>query len=340
MSIEIESDIRFDSAAKGICGGIEKYLRALPGGIKEKVQEIRLRVNRPVSVCCAGSVYFLNADGRITCCPGPQNVIARRNDLDESFRNICGYSIYSHENEIKNGYITICGGHRVGIGGTAVLHDGRVSGMKDISSVNIRIAREIIGCADKLLDEIKGAMPCGLLVAGAPSSGKTTILRDIARQLSCGKRGSVKKVTVVDERGEIAGTYLGVPQNDLGFCCDVLDGYPKAEGILQAVRSLSPEFIICDELGTDAETAAVEQGLNAGAVIIASIHAGSIEELLKRKQAVALLETGAFARVAMLGGCKPGEITKIYKAGDLLAKAAGRADSYNGGNARGVYGIA
>ena len=335
------SGSRFDSASKALCDRIKKCLKSLPDDIKNQTQELRLRVNKPVSVCCTNGIYFLTQTGRLTCCPDSDMMLADKDDIDESFRNICSYSIYSHQNEIKNGYITLCGGHRVGISGTAVFREGTVTGMRDISSINIRVAREISGAANELFQALKSNISSGLLLAGAPASGKTTILRDIARQLSNGVCGNIKKVTVVDERGELAGTYMGVPQNDLGVCSDVLDGYPKAEGIMQAIRSLSPEFIICDELGGDEEVSAVEQGLNAGVSMISSIHAGSIEELLKRKQAVALLETGAFGSVAMLNGHdRPGKITGIYRAGDLLAEIYGRADSDRGGNARGIYGVA
>jgi stage III sporulation protein AA len=261
--------------------------------------------------------------------------------MEESFRNLCSYSVYSHENEIRNGYITLSGGHRAGICGTAVLQSDSVSSVRGISSINLRISREIRGAADELLDRIWDRLAGGLLLAGAPSSGKTTILRDLARQLSSGVRGNLKKVAVIDERGEIAGTYCGVPQNDLGCCCDVLDGYPKAEGILLAVRTLSPDIILCDEIGSEREVGAVEQGLNTGVILIASIHAGSIEELVRRKQAIKLLRTGAFATVAQLDASKgPGKIAGIYKAGDLLAETGGVSAADFCGNALGIYGIA
>ncbi len=335
------SDARFDSAAKSLCDRIAKYLKLLPYDIKNQTQELRLRVNKPVSVCCTNGVYFLSQYGRVVCYPGSDMIIADKLDIDESFRNICSYSIYSHQNEIKNGYITLCGGHRVGISGTAVYHDGDVTGMRDVSSINIRIAREITGSANELFRTLNGSITAGLLLAGAPASGKTTILRDIARQLSSGVCGNIKKVTVVDERGELSGTYLGIPQNDLGFCSDVLNGYPKSVGIMQAIRSLSPEFIVCDELGGSEEVKAVEQGLNAGVSIISSIHAGSIEEFLKRKQAVALLETGAFGSIVMLSGHdKPGKIKGIYRAGDLLAKINGTNPAGSVGDSCGIYGVA
>lgn len=336
-----ERDERFDAAAGGICERIGRPLRALPSDVKRRAQEIRLRVNRPVCICCPGGTYFLTENGRLSCRPDTGTLTAGRRDLEESFRNLCSYSIYSHENEIRNGYITLSGGHRAGICGTAVLQSGSVGGMRDVSSINLRISREIRGAADALLDGLGERLREGLLLAGAPSSGKTTILRDLARQLSSGIRGDIRKVAVVDERGELAGTYLGVPQNDLGLCCDVLDGYPKAEGILLAVRSLSPEYIVCDEVGSDAEVEAVGQGLNTGAALIASIHAGSAAELMRRAQARALLRTGAFGSVAVLDGAgEPGKIAGIYKAGDLLAEADGGAAAHRGGNARGIYGIA
>lgn len=191
------------------------------------------------------------------------------------------------------------------------------------------------------MDRLGNRLEGGLLIGGPPSSGKTTILRDLARQLSSGVRGNIRKVAVVDERGEIAGTYMGVPENDLGCCCDVLDGYPKAEGILLAVRTLSPDVVICDEIGSESEVDAVEQGLNTGVTMIASIHAGDAKELIRRKQAQKLLRTGAFETIAMLQkSYGPGGLSGIYKVGDLLAEAGGCIVSDSGRDAFGICGIA
>ena len=332
---------RFDDAASGVCENIRCHLRALPDGIKSRAQEIRLRVNRPVAIGGPGAVRFLRPGGGLAASGDAGCVCASKSDLEETFRVLCGNSVYSHEAELRNGYVTLCGGHRAGICGTTVFQSGKISGIREVSSVNIRIAREVPGCADVLLGKLGGAFCGGLLLVGPPSSGKTTILRDIARQLSNGLSGTVRKVAVVDERGEIAGTFRGIPQNDVGLCCDVLDGCPKAEGILTAVRTLSPQYIVCDEIGTEEEVRAVEQSLNAGVCVVASIHAGSLEELRRRRQAAELLKTGAFAAVALLRGSgTPGEIAKICGVGDFLAETCGGIAADRRGIPCGIYGIA
>jgi stage III sporulation protein AA len=332
---------RFDSASLGVCESVRKHLSTLPSEIKNRAQEIRLRVGRPVTLCCPEGIYFLKNGGGVTRNAGPNCVITGKKEVEESFRLLCGNSIYSHDTEIRSGYVTLRGGHRAGICGTCVFQNGAVSGLRDISSINIRIAREVPGCADAILGRLKNSLNGGLLLAGPPSSGKTTILRDIARQLSSGICGSIRKVAVVDERGEIAGTYQGVPQNDVGLCCDVLDCCPKSEGILTAVRTLSPQIIICDEIGTEEEVRAVEQSLNAGVSVIASIHAGTKEELVSRRQVALLLKTGAFQNVVLLRGSgKPGEISEICMAGELLHEAGRSVAADSRRISRGIYGIA
>ena len=339
--MENNYESRFDSAARAVCDRLRNYLFLLPTDMKEQAQEIRFRVNQPVSICCTGGVYFLNRNGRPSCRPEPDGMRATREDIDETFRGICSYSVYSHQNEIKNGFITLSGGHRVGLCGTAVISNGSIGSLRDISSINIRIARQVYGCASAVLQAVGKNLREGVLIAGAPASGKTTILRDMARQLSSGLCGDVRKVAVVDERGELAGTYRGVPQNDLGPCCDVLDGYPKGEGILQAVRSLSPEFIICDELGGLADVEAAAQGLNAGVGMISSVHAGNVRELLRRQQAVSLLHTGAFGYVVLLEGSRePGRVAEVYKAGELLAQGSGNSVADRGRDHSGICTVA
>lgn len=322
----LSDEERFNAAAAEICPELRGELLALPKDVRARAQEIRLRAGKPVAVSCPEGALFLLGGGRISRSCGNRALTASAENVADTFRILCESSVYAHENEIRRGYVTAEGGCRAGVCGTAVLRCGEIAGLRDISSVNLRVAREKPGCADELFAALGGEPDGGLLLCGPPASGKTTILRDAARQLSNGLRGPARRVTIVDERGEIAGCRNGRPVNDVGMCTDVLDGCPKADGILMALRTLSPEVIVCDELGGEAETRAVEESLNAGAVLIASIHAGSFGELLHRRQAVSLLETGAFRNAALLrGSAEPGKICEICGAGDLLDKIRGCA---------------
>ncbi len=152
------------------------------------------------------------------------------------------YSVYARQHELQNGFVTLRGGHRMGVCGTAVMQGGSVLNVRHISSLNLRIAREHRGCGKKLFAQLRGKSG-GVLLCGAPCSGKTTLLRDLARLFSA---EDGRQTALIDERGEIAAVCDGVPQNDVGFC-DVFDGYPKAQAMEQALRSLSPQVMICDE---------------------------------------------------------------------------------------------
>lgn len=306
----------FDNAISGLSGQLFKILNNIPKEIKANIQEIRVRANMPLIVNANGSTYFIDNNSRLECSLRNSIFIVSKYDVEDSFKKLCEYSIYSHQEEIKNGFITAKGGHRVGICGTAVYDGDSMNSLRDITSLNIRIARQIRCTKKELISEIVNSSN-GVLIVGAPSCGKTTLLRDIARSLSTGEHVDMKKVSVIDERGEISGTCRGIRQNDVGFS-DVLNGYSKGKGILQAIRVLSPEFIICDELGGVEDIKSVEEGLNAGVKIIASIHASSIDELIHRKQAKMLLQTGAFEKIILMEQSpKFGQIKGIYKVGDL-----------------------
>ncbi len=295
---------------------LRRSLMLVPNEVISQAQEIRYRINKPVIINCSMGMYFIRKDGIPTQLISDDILISTKEDIFETFKNMCCYSIYSYQNEIKNGYITIKGGHRVGICGTAVFNNKEITNIKDISSLNIRIAREVPNIAKNLIRDLdKGNI--GALIVGPPSCGKTTVLRDIARLLSNGELGFMKRVCVVDERGEIAGVFSGECQNDLGFC-DIFNGYPKGEGIMQAIRSMSPEVIVFDEVSTDSDIKSIKEGLNAGVCIISSIHAGSIEDLINRKQFSDLINTGAFKKIVMHENReKPGYIKKIYEVGEI-----------------------
>lgn len=306
----------FDSAVSHLCHNLSQPLLRIPDSVKETAQEIRLRVNQPVVVVCHCKSFFVTPLGHAFDCLCRDALICTKEMLEESFQIVCSYSIFSHQNEIKNGFVSLQGGHRVGICGTAVLQSGEISSLRDISSMNIRIARQLKGAADSLLD-LLGNHVGGTLLVGPPSCGKTTLLRDMARQLSLGTRGRMQKIAVVDERGELGGCVKGVCQNDLGLC-DVLNGYPKGEGILQSIRCLSPDIIICDEVGGEEDIVSIQQGLNAGVAIVASMHAGGREEFFRRSQARRLLQTMAFDQLVFLSGRDtPGQVESIVKEGEL-----------------------
>ena len=253
------------------------------------VNEIRLRVGRP-------AVAMLTSGHRTICKDKPLT----SDEINICFEKICDYSVYSHQRELSDGFITLPGGNRVGICGTACVDKSGNRTVKNISSLNIRITNEFVGCSDDIFKRLYSERVKGTLVAGPPCSGKTTLLKDFALKLSSSP--FFRKTVIVDERGELAAMYRGEPFNTIGEFCDVLSGYPKAEGILNAVRTLSPEVIICDELGSSDDVEAVCDVINAGVVIISSVHACNAEELYRRMPVKKLLKSGAFEKIALLKG--------------------------------------
>ena len=305
----------FDSAVEILSEDIGAVLKNIPDSRKSTVQEIRIRSNKPIALSDGATTVFMDSEGQIIYTMGEKAFTASQRSIYDTFRRICDYSVYSRQDEIKNGYITVKGGHRVGLCGTAVLTEGKISALNDISSMNVRIARQVFGVSEEIINHLY-PFERGILIAGMPSSGKTTLLRDLARSLSLGIGCHITRTAVIDERGELSGTYSGTAYNDMGLC-DILNGYPKGEGIIHAIRAMSPQVIICDELGTNEDCKLVSQGFNAGAVVIASIHAGNYEELMRRKQAVELLETGAFENIVILESSnRPCKIAQFIKLGE------------------------
>ncbi|MBD5117250.1 MAG: hypothetical protein HDT48_07075 [Ruminococcaceae bacterium] len=276
-----------------ICGedGVLSYLGTVGGAISRSkyrisdIYEIRLRAGQ--------RVVLETARGRAVI---DRTVSAE--EIGECIKCFCNYSLHSFEKELKEGFITLKGGHRAGFCGTAVIKNGAFEGIKDISSINIRVAREIIGAGDFLRSVVFDEDFNGLLICGRPMSGKTTVLRDLCRII-----GDKYKLALVDERGEIAAVYGGVPQNNVGAYTDVLNGYGKAEGIDIATKTLSPEYIACDEI-TGFESCA-KLCLNSGVKMIFTLHCGSIE----RAKETEIVKTGAISHIAFLGG-KIGQITE------------------------------
>lgn len=254
----------------------------IPSGVPMgELAEIRLRAGR--------RAMAVTVSGKSLPCSSELS----REDIEACFQELCRHSVHSFAREIAEGYITLEGGHRAGFCGTAVIKDGRLETLRDISSINLRLAREVIGCAEELHRAVLAGGERSLLLAGKPLSGKTTLLRDLARLL-----GKTRRVAVIDSRNELAAVCRGTPFLDVGENTDVLSGYPKYEGIMTALRTLSPEVIICDEIGGDAE--AVRRCIHCGVKLIASAHAGSVEELSRRPDTAALLPM--FDCAAVIGG--------------------------------------
>ncbi|WP_025703204.1 stage III sporulation protein AA, partial [Paenibacillus forsythiae] len=287
---------------------VKSALSRLPLSLLETVEEIRIREGRPLEINYAGTYHFVNEVGRLTLEPGE----AYRPDREDSHRMldlISNHSLYAMEEELRKGFITIPGGHRIGLAGRTVLSGGSVGHLRDICGFNVRIAREIPGIADRLMPHLLDAGRHRILhtlILSPPQHGKTTLLRDLARQISAGSAGGREgrrpglKVGIVDERSEIAGSRRGVPAFDIGPRTDVLDGCPKAEGMMMMIRSLSPDVLIADEIGRPEDAEAVTEALHAGISVLAAAHGREVSELALRPGLGRLIELGMFERYVIL----------------------------------------
>lgn len=292
-----------------IAGQIPLYgsrLLRVPDSVKDQAFDIHLKAGGPVAVCGAEGVFFLRESG-VTRALTDDLLIVSERELREVFLTACSHSVFSHEHELKDGYLLFGFGCRAGVCGTAVVENGKVRAVRDVTAMVFRIPRTALGCGDRLF--LEGFdLRRGVLVAGEPSSGKTTLLRDLARSLSVGKFSPIRRVALIDEKGEFQ---LG----DLGPCADVLQGYPKSAGFQLALKMLSPEFLVCDELGPD-DLPAVRGAALSGAALLASVHAGK-GDFSRRPLCRKLLATGAFSVLVFLSGRgAPGEIESIYKVED------------------------
>ena len=291
---------RFDSALYALPFQIANILRGLPSEVKETVQEIRLRCDRPLTLTVNTQVAYVDKNSRISFNKNNNLFLVTGTDITETVKNLCNNSMYSHTHEIKQGFIAMRNGHRAGVAGN---FSGET--VYDFSSVNIRIARQIFGAANFLTERYSSG---GVLIAGPPGSGKTTVLRDFIRQLSDGKSGKYRRVAVVDTRGEISACHGGKMQNDLGDNTDVLYGIEKARGVEIALRTLGPDIIAFDEIGTEAELGAVAQCMGGGADVVLTAHIGKLSELATRSITRKLLTQNNIKLVAMLSCEKSPEI--------------------------------
>ncbi len=299
---------------KALPDNIKKIILSISPDILNELEEIRIRQGRPLMVYSHGRDYFLCKDGGITYNQNSAYIVTQE-DTRRILELISNYSIYAFEEELRSGFITLQGGYRIGLAGKTVLKGDRVAAFQHITSFNIRISKEVINAANKILPFIiKGNRVLHTLILSPPQMGKTTLIRDITRQLSNGFQGfRGVKVGVVDERSEIAGCFQGIPQNDVGIRTDILDGCPKAVGIIMLIRSMSPNVIITDEIGKPDDVVAVEDALNAGISIITTAHSHGLEDAQKRPILKSLLDKNIFQRILVLGNSLgTGTLERVY----------------------------
>lgn len=310
---------KFDEAIQGLPNTIKDILVNLPNELKAKTCEINLRTNRPLCLQTLTGTYFLKQSLEVTKKYQKQNnnyLVVNKNDIEETMKIITQYSIHSFKDEINQGYITILGGHRVGLSGTGSFIKNEIQSVSDINSINLRIAREINNSSKELLKLIDWKNPISVLIAGSPSSGKTTIIRDLCKNLSDGQDDvSPYKVSLIDERNEIAAVKDGIAQNDVGVLTDIFNSYKKSIAIEIAIRVMSPKIIIIDEIGTTDEKNAILSGANAGVKVIATVHARSFIELENKPEINELLKLKVFEKIIFLEGencpCKIKEVVNM-----------------------------
>ena len=281
---------------------ISKYIEKLPTSTLCNISKIRLRANGAVSVTVGNKNTIVYNEKN-------EPLSLELSENSEIFTRLCNGTVYQFENQIKNGYITIQGGHRVGFCGTAIYEGDRLVTLKDITSITFRISRQIKNAAREIIGNIiNDDKIYSALIVSEPCGGKTTILSDLARLVS----NLGKRCAVVDERGEICSVYEGVPQKDIGSLTDVLNGYSKGDGMMTALRCLSPQLIICDEIGSRSDADAMLEAMNAGVPVIATAHASNEDDLLGRPQIERLVDYGAIDKIFFLqGNANPGVVRKV-----------------------------
>ncbi len=302
---------------------LTKTLQKLPSDFLNTVTELRLRAEQPLMLVTAQQNVFLTESGHKTELFRNGLLSVSVSEIEEIVLKACGYSAHSHQTDFANGCLTLPGGHRIGLCGTAVMEGNAVTGVRDVTALNIRIAKHFPNAARDILTQCFQNRLQSVLLFGPPSSGKTTVLRALAQSLACGQSNRIYKCAVIDERQEL------FPKNAGDCFADVLSGYPKADGIQLAVRVLSPDMIFCDEIGSAQDVISIADGIRCGVHFAVTAHAANLEELLHRAYFKSLFQTGAVDTVIHLGtGTNVGKIQGLYKVGENNAENDGASADF------------
>ena len=289
---------------------IADVFNRIPEKTADEIFEIRLRSAHPVIIMCDSGVMFIRSDGSVCRFYNSDCVCMGQSEILQTVNKLCGYSVYSHQNDIAQGFLTFGNGHRAGFSGTAVINDGNITAIRNIDGLNIRVAKKIQIENDELTELFEYDSVSGLLICGPPCSGKTTLLRNISEKCSSLYSLGYKKTVVIDERFEIG--------NIKGLNCDVLRGFSKYEGIIYATRVLSPDIIVCDEICDENEASEVVKCCYSGIKFVLSIYSDSAKNLYNRSVGKILLESGFFSNVIFLDRKNKCKNIKIIKTEDLL----------------------
>lgn len=294
---------------------IRSYIESLPPAIFNHLEEIRIRQDRPLEVITSKDSGFVHRTTKQLTKYKEEAYCPTQLDCEKMINLISRHSLYAMEEELRRGYITLNGGHRVGLAGKVIVEDGKVKAIRDITSFNVRFARAVLGVGKNLLPFVFHDKKVeNLLIVSPPQCGKTTLIRDLARLASTGTENTPPyKVGIIDERSEIAGCLHGVPQHDVGPRTDVLDSCPKAEGMMMMIRSMSPEILIVDEIGREEDSRAVFEAIFAGIHLFTTAHGLSLEDLCQRPTLSKLMKEKVFTRIFLLSRrTGPGTVEAIY----------------------------
>lgn len=269
-------------------------INSLDKSIKSKISEIRLRKNKPIIIYVLNTLYFIEHSGVLSRTLNDRCIRIQEEDFEYICDKLCSHSYHTNMSSLIDGYVTAKNGSRIGVSSTAVYKDDKIYSVKDIGSLNIRISHECRNCAKKIIDlTFRKSLP-SIIVAGLPGCGKTTFLRDYARLISNGYSGAYKKVAIVDERKEIAADF------DVGINTDILSGFGKAKGIEIATRTLSPDLIVCDEIGSIDELEKIRYSFSTGVNFAVSIHLKDAEDIFSNIMTDELIKTGQFDFIIIL----------------------------------------